>query len=258
MFLIEFSLVSIYVNFINRSKNTIRLAIIDDNPIDIDNLENHLHHYFSDGCTIDSFSDGESFLKKDILSYDMLFIDVEMPTMDGFTLASRIREISSDIILVFVTNMAQLARQGYKYNAFDYLPKPVEYVELSMTLDRAVLKDKKEEGDKIILLPDKNKNKVPLSVSEINYIEVQGHYITFHTTRGNFEQYGVLKKILEETNLPSSFIRCHQSYVVNLLKIDQIFKDKLIVAGDTLSISRPQRKQFFDSYTNYISGRRKT
>lgn len=234
----------------------IKFAIIDDDSADIDHLREKLKQYFGeDEFQSDCFSDGVSFLSCNITDYDVIFLDVEMTPMDGFAVAEEIRKVSEDIILIFTTKMAQLARHGYKYCAFDYLIKPIEYSELSMTLDRAPLQAMHEE-DRIVLLPGKDRDKVPMKISEINYLEVNGHYITFHTSKGDFVQYGVFKKVLEEINLPSSFVRCNQSYVVNLAKIEQIFKDTLVVGGDTIAISRPQRKQFFENYSAYILGRR--
>ncbi|MCR4699116.1 MAG: LytTR family DNA-binding domain-containing protein [Bacilli bacterium] len=236
----------------------IRFAIVDDNPSDASILSQYLNSYFEKlgvVFSVDTFQDGPSFLEAFHSQYDMIFLDVEMGPLDGFAVAERIREKNDSTLLVFVTNMSQLARQGYKYQAFDYLPKPSDFSEFKMTLDRAALQSKSNE-DKTILLPGKNKEKTAVHLSDITYLEVNGHYITFHTTTENYVQYGVFKKVLEEISLPNTFARCNQSFVVNMRYIEKIFKDSLVINGDTLVISRPQKKSFFDAYTSYVSGRR--
>ena len=126
----------------------IRFAIVDDNPSDASILSQYLNSYFEKlgvVFSVDTFQDGPSFLEAFHSQYDMIFLDVEMSPLDGFAVAERIREKNDSTLLVFVTNMSQLARQGYKYQAFDYLPKPSDFSEFKMTLDRAALQSKSNE-----------------------------------------------------------------------------------------------------------------
>lgn len=234
-----------------------KIAIVDDNPNDASLLEQSVLSYFEskgEKVSIELFYDGSSFLSHFQNEYTLLFLDVEMYPMNGFELASAIRERDENVLIVFVTNMAQLARKGYQYSAFDYIPKPMEVSELYLTLDRAKFHMKKEE-ERSVLLPGKNKDKVPVLISDITYIEVNGHYITVHTKDAEYVQYGVFKKVLEEMNLPYYFAKCNQCFVVNMKYIEKMFPDSILIQGNSLSISRPQKKAFFQTYMSFISGR---
>ena len=234
-----------------------RFAIVEDNQQDEERLVEQLQVFFQDktSFTIEYFKDGPSFLEKSDFSYHLIFLDVEMKPMTGFEVASKIRERNQSAMLIFVTNMSQLARQGYKYAAIDYLIKPVEQEELNMTLNRALTQIQSGE-ERIILLPGKEKEKISVSIGDITYIDVNGHYITFHTLKGEYEQYGVFKKILQEINLPNFFVKCNQCFVVNMHYIEKVYTDSLVVKGVMLAISRSHKKRFANEYSAFISGRR--
>ena len=69
--------------------------------------------------------------------YDIVFMDIELPGINGMEAAHRLREIDQQVILIFVTNMAQFAVKGYEVDALDYIIKPAQYGPLSIKLDRA-------------------------------------------------------------------------------------------------------------------------
>jgi len=76
---------------------------------------------------ISLFEDGEDILKNYPQKLDILFMDIRLKTMDGLSTAARIREFDSNVILIFVTNMQQLAVRGYEVDALDFMVKPIQY-----------------------------------------------------------------------------------------------------------------------------------
>ena len=83
--------------------------------------------YNSMDVIVDIFSDGRKLLERfDAMPYDVLFLDIEMPAMDGITLAKKLRERSENVFLVFLTGHVEYALEGYEVNALRYLTKPVK------------------------------------------------------------------------------------------------------------------------------------
>ena len=88
----------------------------------------------------------------------------------------------------------------------------------------------------------------------IRYLEVQGHYVVFHTTEGNYTEYTTLKEAKERIG-GDLFVHTSRSYVVNLQYVTGINKDIVMVGSDELQISRPQKKAFLSSLSEYMGGK---
>lgn len=88
--------------------------------------------------SITAFSDGDELVENYKAEYDIILLDIEMRFMDGMTAAGIIREKDPEVIIIFITNMAQYAIKGYQVNATDYVLKPVSYFSFSQSLDRAM------------------------------------------------------------------------------------------------------------------------
>ena len=113
-------------------------VIVDDEPGAIQALEAGLKAY--DDIMVVDTQTNEQKARRSILRNkpDILFMDVEMPGLDGFGAAEKIRAVDADAVLVFVTNMAQYAIKGYEVDALDYVLKPVNYYQFCTKLSRAV------------------------------------------------------------------------------------------------------------------------
>ena len=102
-----------------------------------------------------------------------------MEHMDGMKAAEWIRNLDEEVILIFITNMAQYAIRGYAVDALDYVLKPVSYFAFSQRLNRAIGRMKKRE-QKVIMVNIKG-GAVRVNVANIYYIESQGHTLILHT-----------------------------------------------------------------------------
>lgn len=101
----------------------ISVAIVEDNPTESENLCSLLKQYGDDASIeikITKFDNGFKFLDGYKAVYDVVFLDIEMPEMDGMTVARKLRSFDRSIFIVFVTNMARYAIQGYEVDALDY------------------------------------------------------------------------------------------------------------------------------------------
>lgn len=90
------------------------------------------------------YSDGDQIVNKYRSQYDIILMDVEMKFMDGMSAAEEIRKVDTEVVIIFITNMAQYAIRGYAVDALDYVLKPVSYFAFSQRLSRAIGRMKKE------------------------------------------------------------------------------------------------------------------
>lgn len=193
------------------------------------------------------FSDGIDIVDDYKAIYDLILLDIDMPLLDGMTSAERIRTYDEDVLIMFITNLAQYAIRGYSVNAMDYVLKPMTFPAFSMKIQRACkIIDKKRE--KFVLLHGEN-GTTRVSVSNIYYIEVADHLLTYHTTTGDYRVFGVLKNLEEQ--LGDSFVRCNQCYLVNLNYVEGMADDVVKVHGASLKISRSRKKEFMQRLSKF-------
>ncbi|MGN0707881.1 MAG: LytR/AlgR family response regulator transcription factor [Faecalibacterium sp.] len=184
--------------------------------------------------------------------YDILFLDVEMPGMNGFAVAERIREVDSDAVLVFVTKMAQYAIRGYAVDALDYVLKPVDYYQFSTKLSRAIRKVEQRRGGQVVLQLAGGEMQI-LDTREIYYLETRSRMLFYHTAKGEFSVRASLQSA-EKKLAPYHFARCNQCYLVNLEHVQAVENDFVRVGGVRLEISRRQRAEFMTELASYLGG----
>ena len=119
----------------------IRIAIVEDEAAVREQLTGYVQRYtrqYGTTFEVTEFSDGVEILDEYRPMYDIVLLDVEMKHLDGMETAQRIRELDKDVVLIFITNMAQYAIKGYAVGALDYVLKPVPYFAFSQQLQKAV------------------------------------------------------------------------------------------------------------------------
>ncbi len=231
----------------------IHIAIVEDDNHDKTRLKECLKRYEEETgrrFEITEFSDGEDIITEYTAKYDLILMDIEMTFLNGMSAAQRIREIDSDVELIFITNMPQYAIQGYKVNALDYLLKPVSYFSFMETLKKALKRIGTSEK-KYVLVATKG-GKMKMDISEICYVEVLDHLLLYHTIEGVYEARGTLKDSLSQ--LDKRFFSCNRNYVVNLDYVEHYRGNNLTVNGDILVMSRGRRNAFLDALNAHMNG----
>lgn len=136
----------------------LRVAIVEDEAECREVLRDMISRYAEEQqkqIRVQEFSDGSELVDNYKPDYDILLLDIEMPHLDGMKAAEKIRETDQDVVIVFITNMAQYAIKGYEVNALDFIIKPVNYSTFSMRFTRAIGRVKNREGRRVCLyLPD--------------------------------------------------------------------------------------------------------
>ena len=229
----------------------INIAIVEDEAMYAKQLEEFLHQYGAEnGETFDItiYSDGDQVVHKYKSQYDILLMDVEMKFMDGMSAAEEIRKVDTEVVIIFITNMAQYAIRGYAVDALDYVLKPVSYFAFSQRLNRAISRMKKRE-QKVITVNIKG-GTVRINIANIYYIESQGHNLILHTILGNYESPGTMKDI-EEKLSEMNFCRGNKGYLINLQYVDGIQDGCALVKGEQLLLSRSRKKEFMEALTKY-------
>ena len=232
----------------------VRIAIVEDDKNYQEQITQYLHRYqdeFSVQIEIAAFDDGKKILENYRPFYDIILMDIEMPNTDGMTAAKKIRMIDSEVIIIFITNMAKYAIKGYEVNALDFVLKPINYFLFTLKMDNAIKMIKRREGKSILLFLDNTMKKV--TTSDIYYIEVMKHDIYYHTIDGVVKQQGSLKDV-EKILMGEPFKRCNNCYLVNLKYVSGIEQNTVVVAGEILQMSRPKKKEFMQAVADYIGG----
>jgi len=241
----------------------LKAVIIDDEPKAIQGLSWELSNFSNEIEVISTFTEPEkalTYLKN--TDIDCLFLDVEMPTMDGFQFIEKLDKKGFAIVITTAYN--EYAIKAFKKEAIDYLLKPIDTDDLGQTIakikkynSRTASTDKFEK----ILLNFNNRlhNKkitintdgklVFLEPSDIFYAESDGNYTTLNLV--NNKKIVLTKKLKEvEALLPNDhFFRIHNSYIINLNKIKEFLKTDgyvILKSNHKIPVSRQKKSDFLD------------
>ena len=231
-----------------------RVSIVEDEAVYLNALKEMLAYYEKEkdvSFSITEYRDIENFIFEYKNCYDIVFMDIKLPGKNGMEGARRLRELDPVVVLIFITNMAQFAVQGYEVDALDYILKPVTYKNFSIKLDRALTCINKN-ADKYIVVNGKN-NITRMNTSDIIYVEVRGHHLYFHLTGGKeVDVCGVLGKLSDELK-EYGFAQCNSCFLLNMKYLGVINAMSVIMTdGTELQISKRKRKEFLDEFSAYI------
>ena len=232
----------------------IRVAIVEDDAEVQGVLQEYVRRYtrqYGTEFEVTVFADGVDILEDYRAVYDIIFLDVEMKHLDGMETARRVRELDKDVIIVFITNMAQYAIGGYAVGALDYVLKPVPYFAFSQQLRKAEEQLRRRARHYLALPVEGGMRRLDSSL--IYYLESEGHRVHFYTEEGDFVAAGTLKAF-EEKLAERPFARCNSGYLVNLAQVRGVQQGVVEVGPYELQVSRPKRKSFLAALADYIGG----
>lgn len=231
----------------------LKIAVVEDEQKVFEGLKEFLDRFAASNkieIEVSYFSDAVKFLDDYKPVYHLVFMDINLPYMDGLTASHKLREFDSQVFIIFVTDLKQYAIKGYEVDALDYIVKPVVYDHLELKLQKVVnILNKRSESHKIPIKTDDGT--VAVAVEDIRYIEVVNHYLYYHTCGETFKGYGSLSKI-QKILPPDLFSRCNECYLVNLRFVTRIEKNNVYLGKTALVMSRMKKKGFLTAFTKYL------
>lgn len=240
----------------------LRAIIIDDEQHCIDTLVWQINTYCRDIQLLESFSEPQEGLKYiENNSIDILFLDVDMPKMNGFQLLEKVQRITFDVI--FTTAHDKFAVKAIKISALDYLIKPVDEDELTAAIDKAKSKQTRNAVPSIEhLLGQIQKNALSdriylptlsglefIDTARISRCESDSNYTTVFMDQSKITVSKTLKEI-EEMLPDKHFFRVHNSHLVNLKKVAKYVKGDgghlVMRSGEIIPVSRARKQTLLD------------
>ena len=242
----------------------IKCIIVDDEELARQLLAEYLGEYDNIEIVADCGSGRDAIRKIDELNADLVFLDVQMPGIDGFDV---LENIKSDPFIIFCTAYDKYAIKAFEKNTIDYLLKPLDKARFDQAISRATERIGNNESNFMHILEDlttkntpafsnnlfvqKSEKLVNLPVQNIVHLEASKDYTIISTKREQFVSSTGISK-LEEKLDPEIFIRIHRSTIINLQKLTEIekFGSGNLAArmenGKTFPISRSYAKSIRD------------
>ena len=200
---------------------------------------------------IDTFDNGnrltESFAAQ---AYDLVFLDIEMPAVDGITLAKRLRSVSEKVFIVFLTSHVEYAIEGYEVNALRYLTKPVDVEKLKEVI--RYVQERQGSSRQIIIKEDGEE--LLIDINDVIYMESENQNVRIITSTGEHSiRYNIGD--FEDQLRNDGFFRIHRGYLISLSKVKKLSKNDVIMDGDIiLPVSRSNVKPLKEALYAYVEG----
>ncbi|MBO4990119.1 MAG: response regulator transcription factor [Clostridia bacterium] len=230
------------------------VAIVEDEENQAELLKSYVKRY-GEEKNIDfhffCFGDAMDFLHNYKAVYDIVFMDIEMPYLNGMNAAKELRKIDKEVCLIFVTNIARYAIKGYSVDATDYMIKPISYSTFSFRMERAVAVAMHNNKQDIVITS--NRSYYRINVNDILYVESRGHKVVYHTASEEIESWETLQGAAEK--LGKTFVSPRTGVFVNLRYVKSIQGDNISLGEghDLIRIARDKKREFINTFTVFVS-----
>ncbi len=219
------------------------LKEIQDTLISIQNVEQKYKFY------IVPYIKGELLLidlEEKKYTFDLIILDIYMNGISGMEIARKIREKCINTPIIFLTASPDFALESYDVNAFGYLLKPVNQYKLMSIIDRLLI-----QYDRPRICIQCKRQKRYIFLDEVMYAESRNHNIYIYMSNGEVlissEKLNNLENMLNK-----NFLRCHQSFLVNMNYIVDVTEDFILKDGTKIPIRIRQRKAIADEYYRFF------
>ena len=246
----------------------IRCMAIDDEPLALQQIAAYIGKvpFLELAAQCQSALEAQQFLQQDTV--DAIFCDINMPDLNGMDF---IKTLTAPPLVVFTTAYAEYAVEGFKVNAVDYLLKPFGLQDFQRAAKRLAERlelrterydypqgaqsnhtsqlsplSSQLEDDSVFLKTEYRIVKV--SISDIRYVEAMSEYLKVYLESELKPIITLLSMKKMEERLPSYFMRIHRSYIINLTKIQEVNKNRVIMDSDTYLPIGDMYKEAFQQY----------
>lgn len=230
----------------------LQLAVCDDEKVFRSDLRKILGTEL-ELCGIDyhisEFTSGEELIAGlEKADCQILFLDIEMKGIDGVEAARRLRETKRQMEIVFVTSYADFVFQGYEVRALNYILKPYEPEKIAAVLHTA-LEALDIEAEKYYVI-DQRGGSIRVPLSSVKYFSSDRRTVHAVTTEQEYTFYEKLSDL--ETELPDTFVRIHNRYLVHLKYLEAVRQNTAVVDGEELSVSRSCKSGLSIAFAKYM------
>lgn len=239
-----------------------RVLIVEDSPDEAETLRGHLQRYAGETglrFSIETMSTAFEFVSNRPEA-DLIFMDIDLPGINGMEAAEALREDDRSTPLIFVTNLAQYAVRGYQVDALDFMVKPVRYGDFAMRMQRA-MRVLERNARQTIAVSTTSGTRV-IDVRDLAYVDLRGHDLHYHMGKevaatsapSELQQRGSVREI--EKRLPENeFIKVSQGCLANMAHVSEVRADSILMDdGVTLYFSRSRRRECLEKLTRYFGG----
>ena len=231
---------------------TIRCLAIDDEPLALQQIAAYINKvpFLELAAQCQSALEARQFLSDEVV--DAIFCDINMPDLNGMDF---VKSLSAPPLVVFTTAYSEYAIEGFRVNAVDYLLKPFGLQDFQRAANR--LKERLEireapaaaqpEADDTLFLKTDYRI-VKVNIPDIRYVEAMSEYLKVWLEGEPKPIITLLSMKKMEERLPQNFMRIHRSYIINLDKIQEVNKNRVIMDSDTYLPIGDLYKEAFQTY----------
>lgn len=178
------------------------------------------------------------------------FLDIEMDGLSGLEVGQKLRDVDRNVIIIFLTGYKKYVFKSFKIEPFDYILKPINNEKICDVLTRAIKKHRELFYIVDIKWYDKSYN---LRACDIVHIESDLRHVTFVTDKNKFKSIGKLDAY-EQRLSPYGFLRCHQSFLINMNYIKSIESKSIITTlGTEIDMSARRKKECLNAFNEFIT-----
>lgn len=228
----------------------LKCIVIDDEPLARELLKTYLERtpgLHLEGC----FGSAAEAIKTVMTGEtDLVFLDINMPLLDGIEFGRLIPERTR---IIYVTAYDSYAVEGFKVNALDYLLKPVSYSEFLKAVRRGfewfAMREASTTSSKMITVKAEGRL-IQMKTDSILYIEVRKDRLIFFRKEGEEVTALMSMKEIEEILPASQFMRVHRSFIVNLNNVEVVERNRIVFGNTFIPISNSRREEFLSRISN--------
>ena len=241
----------------------IRTLVIEDEPIALEKLRTYVEktpQLELVGACDSAFDAMEYVSKGDV---DLIITDINMPDLNGLDF---VKTLKNPPMVIFITAYADYAVESYSVSAVDYLLKPYGYVEFSRAVNKAAeayalrglnssATERKDDSDSIFFKTDYRY--VRVSLADIRYIKGYGEYLQVYVAGEKNPVVTLSSFAAIKERLTDSFLQVHRSYIVNMNRVEQIERSRVVMDADTyIPVGESYKNTFLDYLARHSAGRK--
>lgn len=235
----------------------LRISVVDDDVGFQNIIKSFIDQYFNgekSAFNIKCFCNGVDFLTEYKCDSDLIIMDIQMPMMNGVEVAKKLRALDENVMLIFITETAKFAINGYSVAAFNYILKPLVYETFHYNLDRVIrLIEVRKSRNKDVLVNNDEGKVVKVSIDDIIYIAKEKDVAIYYTKEGVFRKRIPLFKIAEALQ-NDPFAVANSGCMVNLNFVRNVSREEIqLTNGEVIILSRGKKKDFYEKFFDYAN-----